>query len=260
MAYVADAWAAHGYIVVALQHAGSDEALWKDVPPAERMDALKRGMTVSAYLERCRDVHFAIDELGRRNDADGPLHGRIDLPAIGIAGHSFGAQTVQAIIGQRPATARGRASKLADDRVKAAVAFSPQYERENAKEAFADVKIPCFHFTGTMDEGIVGSAKPTDRRVPFDAIDADEQYLVILDGGDHMVFSGNTGGTLSRADPARYPAWHALIVDLTTHFWDAELREDADAKRWLREQARTAVGKAGTFEMHATTTPATSAP
>lgn len=246
MAYAAEAWAARGYVCVTLQHAGSDESLWRDVPVGQRMAALKSGMNVKAYVDRCRDVSFAIDELGRRNKADGALKGRVDLARVGLAGHSFGAQTVQAILGQRPARAKVRLS-LADPRVKAAIAFSPSYELANPKGAFADVKTPCFHFTGTKDEAPIGGATPEDRRVPFDAIAAPDQFLVILDNGDHAVFGGGEGRRLG-ADPKQYAAWHKLIIELSTRFWDAELRGDAEAKRWLATDAKAAVGDAGTFE------------
>jgi predicted dienelactone hydrolase len=248
MAFAAEAWAAHGYVCVTLQHAGSDESLWRDAAPGRRLQALKSGMNAKAYLDRCGDVRFAINELARRNAADSDtLRGKLDLDRVGLAGHSFGAQTVQAIIGQRPPRANARLS-VADPRVKAAVAFSPSYDGPNPQAAFAEVKTPCFHFTGTKDVAPVGGARVEDRRVPFDHIPPGEQFLVVLTDGDHAVFGGGEGRRVG-ADPKQYAAWHKLIVELTTKFWDAELRDDADAKRWLREDAKRSLGDAGTFEM-----------
>ena len=246
MAFAAAAWAAHGYVCVTLQHAGSDEAIWQGAPAGERLEAAKAGMNVKAYVDRCRDVSFAIDELGRRNKDAGALDGKLDLDRVGLAGHSFGAQTVQAIIGQRTARMPNRPSPLADPRVKAAIAFSPSYERDNAKAAFADVKVPCFHFTGTEDTTKVTDVTLEQRRIPFDSIAAPEQYLVILDGGDHGVFGGGDGRRL--AEPKEYAAWHKLIIELSTKFWDAELRGDVDAKKWLANDARRAVGPKDVFE------------
>lgn len=243
MKYAAEAWAAYGYVCVTLQHPGSDESLWRDVPIGQRMQALKSGMNAKAYLDRCRDVSFAIDELDRRNKADGTLHDRVDVEHVGLAGHSFGAQTVQAIIGQHPPRIGAKIS-AADPRVKAAIAFSPSYQGDEAKAAFSDVKTPCFHFTGTEDEAPIGGTKPEQRRVPFDAIAAPHQFLVILNGGDHAVF----GGTPLRAKP-EYDAWQKLIVDLSTKFWDAQLRNDAAASEWLATKGKATVGAAGTFEM-----------
>lgn len=183
----------------------------------------------------------------RRNAGDGILRGRVDLDRVGIAGHSFGAQTVQAIIGQRAARLLTKPSPFAEPRVKAAIAFSPAYEGDDAKAAFADVKLPCFHFTGTQDTTRVRDTTPEQRRIPFDSIAAPEQYLLILDGGDHAVFGG--GGDGRRIEPPKaYEAWHKLIVELSTKFWDAELRGDADAKEWLATKAKEAVGPKDVFQ------------
>jgi predicted dienelactone hydrolase len=37
-AYLGEHWAAHGYVAVFVQHAGSDEAVWKGVEPSQRLD------------------------------------------------------------------------------------------------------------------------------------------------------------------------------------------------------------------------------
>src|SRR5256885_814593 len=81
------------YLVVQMQHAGSDEALWKGKTPAEIPSAMKAGMTLQNLLSRIGDVHFAIDEIARRTKAgEGPF-ARADADRIGMSGHSFGAQT-----------------------------------------------------------------------------------------------------------------------------------------------------------------------
>lgn len=247
MGFAAEAWAARGYVCVTLQHAGSDESLWRDAPLGQRLDAVKTGMTAEAYKDRCLDVRFAIDQLTQLNARDGMMENRLDLSRIGIAGHSFGAQTVQAVIGQKLGVPRLEMPTGADPRVKAAVAFSPafNYGDRLADWAFAGVTTPCLHFTGTKDIAPVGGATVQDRRVPFDHVPAGEQYLITIDGGDHAVFGGGEGRLRERPE---YAAWHKLIVDVTTKFWDAELRDDADARRWMHEEAKSAVGKLGAFE------------
>ena len=40
--FLGERWAARGYLVVFVQHAGSDELVWKNAPPAERMEALRK--------------------------------------------------------------------------------------------------------------------------------------------------------------------------------------------------------------------------
>jgi predicted dienelactone hydrolase len=61
--YLASHWAARGYVVVAMQHVGSDESLWKDVPAARRLPALKAGASALTFRDRARDVPATIDQL-----------------------------------------------------------------------------------------------------------------------------------------------------------------------------------------------------
>ncbi len=41
--YLGNHWAARGYVVVVMQHVGSDETVWKDVPRLRRMAARPPG-------------------------------------------------------------------------------------------------------------------------------------------------------------------------------------------------------------------------
>ena len=52
-AYLGRHWSARGYCVVFLQHAGSDEAVWRDLPFPERLPALRKAINLSTTLDRC---------------------------------------------------------------------------------------------------------------------------------------------------------------------------------------------------------------
>ena len=122
--YLGEHWAARGYAVVYLQHAGSDTAVWKDVPPDERMAALKKAASAQNLILRLQDVPAVLDQLAVWNKESGnPLAGRLDLDRIGMSGHSFGAGTTQGVSGQTFPSAVGR--RFTDARIRAAVAFSP---------------------------------------------------------------------------------------------------------------------------------------
>ena len=41
-AYLGNHWASRGYIAVFLQHPGSDDTVWKNTPPAQRMAAMQK--------------------------------------------------------------------------------------------------------------------------------------------------------------------------------------------------------------------------
>jgi predicted dienelactone hydrolase len=231
--YLGRHWASHGYVSVHVQHKGSDTEVWKGA--ANREEAMK-GMRdsladVTNAIDRPRDVSFVIDSVTKLNAEDARFKGRIDLDRVGMAGHSFGAWTTLAVAGQgSPALAR-LGKPLADPRVKAAIAMSaPAPAAARRGNAFAGVKIPALHMTGTLDDSPISDSKAADRRVPFDKIAGVDQFLVTFEGGDHMVFSGRPR---AMGGGAKDPLFQDLILQSTTAFWDAYLRGDAAAKTWL---------------------------
>ncbi len=249
--YLGRGWAVQGYVVVMLQHPGSDESVWRGVPPRERLVAMRRAVADPANLvNRPRDVTLAIDTLTRLQ-ADGPrLRGKLDLERVGVAGHSFGAYTTLAVAGQTFATRLGGVS-LGDGRVKAAVAMSAPVpgEADRYAQSYGSIRIPVLHMTGTRDDSAIGDTPAAKRRVPFDHHPGGkgrEQYLVILDGGDHMVFPGRPRRLAVPTDDLH----HRLIVEITSQFWQAHLRGDEDAARWLQgEGMRRLAGDAATVEV-----------
>ena len=128
--YLGRHWASHGYVSVHLQHKGSDTAVWKD--QANPMEAMRQAVKdLRNSINRPLDVRFAIDQMEKMNRDKGPLHGRLDLGRVGMAGHSFGAWTTLAVIGEVFVGLGGREISLADPRVKAAIAMSARPPRQN---------------------------------------------------------------------------------------------------------------------------------
>ncbi|MBL0150463.1 MAG: hypothetical protein IPP87_17965 [Ideonella sp.] len=122
--------ASHG-AVLALEHPGSGTAAGRG-----RIGDL-RDMTrdASEVLGRPRDVSFAIDQATQWNASTPQIQGRLDLTRLAVMGHSFGAYTALVACGARPARdwlvpivapGPGLVDGLADVRVKACVALSPQ--------------------------------------------------------------------------------------------------------------------------------------
>ncbi len=121
--YLGRHWAGCGYVSVHLQHKGSDTAVWKG--QARPMEAMRDSIAdPQNAVNRLLDVRFAIDQMEKMNRAEGPLKGRLDLSRIGMAGHSFGAWTTLAAIGETAVQPGGREPSLADPRIKAAIAMS----------------------------------------------------------------------------------------------------------------------------------------
>jgi len=247
--YLGEYWAGHGYVSVHVQHPGSDSAVWLDSIDGGPMAAMRRSVgNLQNAIDRPRDVSFAIDRLTALNrDPSSPLHGRLDLARIGVAGHSFGAFTTLAIAGQTfPAS--GKVNSFADPRVKAALPMSASVPalKSRLDETYAPIRIPCLHMTGTEDDSPLGETKAGQRRVPFDHCKNSDQYLLTLRDADHMTFAGLGGTVLGGDNDERF---QKLICRCSLAFWDAYLRSDAKAKAWLTNDFKAVLGKDGKFEV-----------
>jgi len=232
--YIAHHWSARGYAVVFLQHPGSDVSVWQGVPLARRNAALQRAASPQNFMLRVNDVTAVLDQLERWNKSSThALRGRLDLKRVGMSGHSFGAVTTQAVSGQ--AAARPGVS-LTESRIKAAVAFSPSSPRAGTpQQAFSKVKLPWMLMTGTRDVGTIGDADVENRLAVFPALPPGSKYELVLDGAQHSAFSDRS---LPGDSGARNPNHHKVILALSTAFWDAYLREDQAAKKWLDGDGR----------------------
>lgn len=229
--YLGSHWASHGYVSVHLQHLGSDRAVWEN--SWLKLPALWRAAgKLENSLNRPLDVTFALDQLEILNQSESPFKGRLDLTRVGAAGHSFGAFTTLAAAGQVFKGQGGRERSLADPRLKAAIPMSAPVprRREFLAQAYAKITIPCLHMTGTRDDSPIGGTSAADRRLPFDHMNGSDQYLVIFQDGDHMIFSGHQRRWSRDIKDARF---HHLIRLGTTVFWEAYLKGDATAKDWL---------------------------
>jgi predicted dienelactone hydrolase len=229
--------AGNGYVAVAVQHPGSDTpAVFGDAATAPgAIDRNKietdmtQAMSPSVAVDRFRDIPFAISMLADMNVHDATLRGRLDMERVGMSGHSYGAVTTQALAGQRFPLG----TSFGDPRIKAAIAYSPSKPRSgDATMAFADVHIPTFHMTGTEDKSPIATPDmtPEDRLVPYREIHGADKFLLVLTGGDHMVFSGHRfrGDTNPKDD-----RWHEIVQRASLAFWDAYLMGKTEARAYL---------------------------
>ena len=97
-AYLGSHWAGRGFVVVAMQHIGSDDSVWKNLPLAQRFKAMRKAASAATFLDRMRDVPATIDQLEKwAIDPKNSLYRRMNLKKIGLGGHSYGAITTQAL-------------------------------------------------------------------------------------------------------------------------------------------------------------------
>jgi predicted dienelactone hydrolase len=232
-----EAWAVAGFVVVHLQHAGSDLAAVLAVTNSF-MDqrALRSVAGPMQLLARLRDVSFALDEIGRRHAARQERWGSVRPVQAGLCGHSFGAHTTLGMAGQRYPGYEG----MTEPRLASFIAFSPSLPAVgDARQVFDRITRPLLCVTGTLDSDVVGvGATPERRRAVFDALPAGDKAQLILQEADHMTFAGQTGRAVEivpREQITRdlQPAHHALVASITTDWWRATLRGDAMARQRL---------------------------
>jgi predicted dienelactone hydrolase len=227
--FLGEHWAARGYVAVFLQHPGSDDAVWKNEPVQQRMQAMNQAASLDNFLMRVQDVPAVLNQLeiwnaGKTN----VLAGRLDLKKVGMSGHSFGAVTTEAVSGE---TLPASGQKYADLRIRAAIAFSPSAPKPgDAATAFGSVRIPWLLMTGTKDISPIGQVDLKSRLAVYPALRGAPKYEVVLDNAEHAAF---TDHPLWGDRAPRNPNHHRVMLALSTAFWDAYLRGDATALAWL---------------------------
>lgn len=245
--YLGRHWSARGYAVVFLQHPGSDESVWRDAPLRQRMQTLKGAASVQNFKDRVDDVRVTIDRLETLTaDTTGPLAGRLDTKRLGMSGHSFGAVTTQAVSGQRQPIG----GSLTEKRIKAAVVMSPNKPLNklvSPERAFSEVRIPWLLMTGTKDDSPIGDTTPQSRLEVFPALPPGDKFELVLKDGNHYVFTERSD---LRGKIERNPQHWDTILALSTAFWDAYLRDDEAAKRWLvGKDARSVLSPGDRWQM-----------
>jgi predicted dienelactone hydrolase len=231
-------WASHGFVVVHLQHPGSDESLWRTGAGTFDPARLRLGMTPEQAILRARDVVAVLDWLAGLQARD-PRLACLDLARVGMSGHSFGAQTTQVVAGQGrliwPAAANQPASAppaepLREPRIRAAIAFSPAI-RGADEDSLAAVTLPFMVITGALDDGgALTGVTPAMRRAVYEKLPPGNAWLLWFAEGDHMVFNGGAPRVARQAADT-----HVLrmTAGLSLAFWRAMLQNDAQAAVWL---------------------------
>jgi len=231
-----EAWAAGGIAVLHVQHAGSDLPVLRG-----GLQALRAAASAEQLVARTGDMQFALGEIARRAEAGEAPWSRLRRGALGLAGHSFGAVTTQALAGER--FPYGRA--VAEPRPRAFIAFSPSPPPggRSVQDAFGGITRPFLAVTGSEDGDPFGSYRKGDPRAAvYDGLPPGARALLWLDGADHGTCGGGRPPGLSsrtlqprsRLTLQREPAHQALAARLSTLWWQAWLAGDEAARAGLR--------------------------
>jgi len=232
-----EAWAAAGFVVLHLQHAGSDlAAVRASATSFTDVRGLLAAATVQQLLARLRDVAFALDEITRRHTAGEERWASVRPHQVGLSGHSFGAQTTLRMAGQRFPGFDG----VTEPRLASFIAFSPSLPViGDAQRAFERMTRPLLSVTGTRDQDVLGTGATPDRRASvFAALPKGDKAHLVLQEADHMTFAGQTGlaaEILPREQITRdlQAMHHATVAAITTDWWRATLSGDPAARERL---------------------------
>jgi len=241
---------AHDYIVVHVQHKGTDSELWEG-KPGHPWDIIKAmHIPHSATLARFIDISYVLDNLKDFLAQYPDAAPYADLTTIGMSGHSFGAMTTQVMLGQQFPNEDGILQDYADPRFKCGILYSPvpAFHLTGAlpEDIYGGIDRPAFHMTGTDDSSPVEGFEYERRLNVYDYSHKAEKMLLILKDGDHMIYNGSRGKL--GQNPNR--DLHETIVKMAAlAYWDGHLKGDKTAQGWLTGGGFTTyLGDSGTFQ------------
>lgn len=223
-AYFGEHMASHGFTTIHLNHPGSDHDAVFDSGGVLRA-VYTAGTDTQVRIDRARDVTFALDQALRLRRSE-PILARVDPRRLGVAGHSYGAWTALAMIGETIVD-QGVTLGFRDRRIRCGLAMSPQGPGVLGltADSWDQVRVPCHTMTGTLDTAI-GTKDVAERRVAFDSMPAGNKYHLTIEGAEHSAFG-------DRFDRDRDPRHHGWILAAATAFFRAHLLGDAAARGWL---------------------------
>lgn len=229
-AHWCDSWQKAGFTVVTLSHPVTNDSIW-DTSKANFKTNLQAALASPQYGLRVNDCKFAITSCLKSLG----IESYIDPKRIGIAGHSFGALTVQSISGQL-------GSK--DARIKAAIALSPGALPKDRAKTMNQVRIPFMCITGQHDSHVTFTYEgqsmklgvPLENRLAiFEHLPKGHKYLLNLNQADHMSFAGEEmdpkkfSRNIQATKESELKTWQK-VSSVSTLFWKEHLKVNKDTK------------------------------
>ena len=236
-----EAWREAGYVVATLAHPVTDDSIWNTSQGRSLKMTIAEAIASPQYGLRVKDCSYALDYLLKLHSLSPYLQqsgvGKTgpQRPRIGIAGHSYGALTVQSIAGQ------GQGGKgLLDPRIDAAIALSPSAMSQERATAMSQVKIPFFCVTGDLDgyvtfkdgqDSIRLGVPLSQRQWVYAHLPKGKRQELLVAQADHMTFAGEPidaerfSRDVSVSEQNNPKVW-GRISDMTTEFWEFYLTDE----------------------------------
>lgn len=222
---LAQHWASHGYVVALVNHPGSDWNALLGKRPFVRYHQVAQDE--AEWGHRVNDVAFVLDEL-----MGSEISGSIDFERLAVAGHSYGAHTCLELLGARLELEAAPPQRPFPLAIRAGLLISPpgMGVMGLAPGSWRPITAPMMTIIGTRDTDLL-TTDSAARRMGFDEGQAPDQYLVTLQDGTHDTCLNQS---IWPADLVLGALHHASIAMVTTAYFDATLKDDAQARAWLR--------------------------
>lgn len=234
-AYIAEHLAAAGYLAITVRHPDTDRIVFPEYP-STRPDKAAYGLACAekpeSQIQRIKDLLFLLDTLDAWAD-----DGLVDRARIGVSGHSFGGMAAMSVAGQRVA---GTLASFKDKRVTAVASYGIMASPPGVpKKMYADIDVPLLMIVGAGDFTYGRWYTPADKFAAFHNGDAPHRYAVMLDLADHHTYPGGrmAVGKATKGEHLCFQWTRSIALA----FWDAWLRGDPAARRWLDEDLYAAL-------------------
>jgi len=195
------AWAAAGYAVLVLQpkRFGPAAMQGRYAKSADFTALARENYATAALNERLRAVDSILSILEQRIASGVAPYDRIDSRRLVVAGFDLGAQTVQALAGERVPGVVLPSFKYP---LQAAIILSPYANAAGGGFAkrFSAIGLPVFAATATEDSDSFGVVTSLAARLaPYNYMPAGDKYLLLLSGGSHRLLAGS-GSVAEKAE------------------------------------------------------------
>jgi predicted dienelactone hydrolase len=257
-------WASHGYVVLAPTH---DDSIKLRKKAGERMSMAgiikEFGSDPELRVSRVSDDSFIIDMLPQLPKLAPELNGKLDISRVGVGGHSAGAMTAMLIggaVNDMAVNGPGgiETGSLSDKRVRCILVLSGQGISGALgcfdKHSWDGVSVPMMVMTGSLDGSTRTGQTAQSRRDPYLYAPAGNKYLLFIEGAAHSSFTGGMTSNAGLGGGRLVNAWLGAknsgaagdysqdaifeYVEMSSLvFWDAHLKGDAAAAKWIKSPA-----------------------
>jgi hypothetical protein len=243
--YLGQHWAGRGYVSVHLPQYNEDNRAWKgSLKPEKEKGYIRRSVKNQGRdWRRDNDIDFAIDRLTMMNRDDRTFRGMFNMNYIGIVGDYYDMDTAMRVAGNWAAVSSGPRRAYNTPCVRAIILLSePMQSRRSYGKTYTNISIPVLEMSeAQMDnDAYYRSQRRGDRRQvqnyrPYTFSTEKDIYHIMFNVAEYMIFSGDRHRDFGKDKRDVYHM--SFIKDITSAFWDAYLKNDRQAKQWLRKGA-----------------------